>query len=138
MNLMRTSLIGLIVFGAAHAASAQQTSVDFGATSAPSVQQTSVDVKRLPIDLTKVTRELRQSAATESRSGLNLRYRIDVYGQAPRIELFTKEDNIEYGRAPYGAPTHQEMIDHVTPQEYRAPYADIGNLIRWINDKKNK
>jgi hypothetical protein len=138
MNLMRTSLIGLIVFGAAHAASAQQNSADFGATNAASVQQTSVNVNRLPIDLTKVTRQLRQSAATESRSGLNLRYRIDVYGQAPRIELFTKQDNLEYGRAPYGGPTHQEMIDHVTPQEYRAPYADIGNLVRWINDRKKQ
>ena len=123
MNLMRVSLIGLMVFGAAHAASAQQTSVD---------------VKRLPIDLTKVTRELRQSAATESRNGLNIRYRVAVYGQAPRIELFTKEDNLAYGPAPYGAPTHREMIDHVTPQEYRAPYADIGSLIRWLNDKSKK
>ena len=123
MNLKRVSLIGLLVFGAAHAASAQQTSVD---------------VKRLPIDLTKVTRELRQSTATESRTGLNIRYRVDVYGQAPRIELFTKQDNLAYGPAPYGAPSHQEMINHVTPQEYRAPYADIGSLIRWLNDKAKK
>ena len=120
---MRVPLIGLLIFGAAHAASAQQTSVD---------------VKRLPIDLAKVTRELRQSAATESRNGLNLRYRVAVYGQAPHIELFTKEDNLGYGPAPYGAPTHQEMINHVTPQEYRAPYADIGSLIRWLNEKSKK
>jgi len=123
MNLKRASLIGLLVFGAAHAASAQQTSVD---------------VKRLPIDLAKVTRELRQSTATENRTGLNLRYRVDVYGQAPRIELFTKQDNLAYGPAPYGAPTHRDMIEHVTPQEYRAPYADIGNLIRWLNEKSKK
>jgi len=123
MNLMRASLIALLVFAAAHTASAQQTSVD---------------VKRLPIDLTKVTRELRQSAATESRSGLNIRYRVDVYGQAPRIEIFTKQDNLAYGPAPYGAPTHQEMIDHVTPQEYRAPAADIGNLIRWLTERSKK
>lgn len=123
MNLMRVSLIALLVVGGAHAASAQQTSVD---------------VKRLPIDLAKVTRELRQSAATESRTGLNLRYRVDVYGQAPRIEIFTKEDNLANGPAPYGAPSHREMIEHVTPQEYRAPYADIGNLIRWISDKGKK
>jgi len=123
MNLMRASLIALLVFGAAHTASAQQTSVD---------------VKRLPIDLTKVTRELRQSAATETRSGLNIRYRVDVYGQAPRIEIFTKQDNLAYGPAPYGAPTHRDMIEHVTPQEYRAPYADIGNLIRWLNERSKK
>jgi hypothetical protein len=123
MNLMRASFIGLLVFGAAQAASAQQTSVD---------------VKRLPIDLAKVTRELRQSTATETHTGLNIRYRVDVYGQAPRIELFTKQDNLAYGPAPYGAPTHRDMIEHVTPQEYRAPYADIGNLIRWLNDRSKK
>jgi hypothetical protein len=123
MNLMRASLIALLVFGAAHTAAAQQTSVD---------------VKRLPIDLAKVTRDLRQSAATETRSGLNIRYRVDVYGQAPRIEIFTKEDNLAYGPAPYGAPTHRDMIEHVTPQEYRAPYADIGNLIRWLSEKSKK
>jgi hypothetical protein len=124
MNMMRASLIGLLIFGAAHAASAQQTSVD---------------VKRLPIDLTKVTRDLRQAAATESHdNGLHIRYTVDVYGQSPRIELFTKQDNLTHGPVPYGAPSHQEMIDHVTPQEYRAPYADIGNLIRWLSDKAKK
>ena len=123
MKLWQVSLIGLVLFGAADSAFAQQTSVD---------------VKRLPIDLTKVTRDLRQSAATESRTGLHIRYTVDVYGQAPRIELFTKQDNLEYGPAPYGAPTHRDMIEHVTPQEYRAPYADIGNLIRWLNEKSKK
>jgi|SRR6185369_3529613 len=123
MKLWQVSLIGLLLFGAADKAVAQQTSVD---------------VKRLPIDLAKVTRDLKQSAATESRSGLNLRYRVDVYGQAPRIEIFTKQDNLAYGPAPHGAPTHQEMIDHVTPQEYRAPAADIGNLIRWLTERSKK
>ena len=123
MKLWQVSLIGLLLFGAADKAFAQQTSVD---------------VKRLPIDLAKVTRDLKQSAATESRSGLNLRYRVDVYGQAPRIEIFTKQDNLAYGPAPHGAPTHQEMIDHVTPQEYRAPSADIGNLIRWLSERSKK
>jgi hypothetical protein len=124
MKPLRALLIGLLVFGAARAASAQQTSVD---------------VKRLPIDLTKVTRDLRQAAATESQNnGLHIRYTIDVYGQSPRIELFNKQDNLGNGPVPYGAPSHQEMINHVTPQEYRAPYADFGNLIRWLSDKAKK
>ena len=123
MKLWQVSLIALVLFGAADSAFAQQTSVD---------------VKRLPIDLTKVTRDLRQSAATESRTGLHIRYTVDVYGQAPRIELFTKQDNLEKGPVPYGAPSHQEMINHVTPQEYRAPYADFGSLIRWLSDKAKK
>jgi hypothetical protein len=123
MKRWQVSLIGLLLFGAADAAFAQQTSVD---------------VTRLPIDLAKVTRELRQSAVNESHNGLHIRYTVDVYGQAPRIELFTKQDNLGSGPVPYGAPSHQEMINHVTPQEYRAPYADIGNLIRWLSDKAKK
>jgi hypothetical protein len=123
MHLMRASLIGLLMLGAAQAASAQQTSVD---------------VKRLPIDLTKITRDLRQSAATQSHDGLHIRYTVDVYGQAPRIELFTKQDNLTAGPVPYGAPSHREMIEHVTPIEYRAPFADIGALVRWLSDKANK
>lgn len=123
MKRWQVSLIGLLLFGAADAAFAQQTSVD---------------VTRLPIDLAKVTRELRQSAVNESHNGLHIRYTVDVYGQAPRIEFFTKQDNLASGPVPYGAPSHQEMINHVTPQEYRAPYADIGNLIRWLSDKAKK
>jgi hypothetical protein len=123
MKLWQVSLMGLLTIGAADAAFAQQPSVD---------------VKRLPIDLTKVTRDLRQSAATESHNGLHIRYTVDVYGQAPRIEFFTKQDNLAKGPVPYGAPSHQEMINHVTPQEYRAPYADVGNLIRWLSDKAKK
>src|ERR1044072_8655689 len=123
MHLMRASLIGLLVFGGAYTASAQQTSVD---------------VKRLPIDLARVTTQLRQSAATESHNGLHIRYTVDVYGQAPRIELFTKQDNLGTGPVPYGAPSHREFIEHNTPQEYRAPAADLGSLSAWLTAKAAK
>jgi hypothetical protein len=123
MNLMRVVLVGLIVLAAAGVASAQQTSVD---------------VKRLPLDLNKVTRQLRQSAASESGNGLHIRYTVDVYGQAPRIDLFTKQDNLATGPVPYGAPSHREMIEHVTPIEYRAPYADLSALLRWLSEKSKK
>ena|SRR5882672_8584473 len=123
MNLIRASLIGLVMLGAAQAAAAQQTTID---------------VKRLPLDLTKVTRELRQSAATESHSGLRIRYAIAVYGQAPRIELFTRQDNLLNGPVPYGAPSHRDMIDQVTPIEYRAPGADLSALLRWLAEKTNR
>ena len=123
MNPMRVLLIALLTLGAAQAAAAQQTPVD---------------VTRLPIDLAKVTRQLRQSPASESRNGLHIRYTIDVYGQAPRIELFTRQDNLATGPVPYGAPTHREFLEHVTPIEYRAPIMDFSALIRWLSDKANK
>ena len=121
---MRVVLIGLLFMGAANVASAQQ--------------QAPVDVKRLPIDLARVTSQLRQSAATESHNGLHIRYTIDVYGQAPRIELFTKQDNLTNGPVPYGAPTHREFIEHVTPMEYRAPAANFAALIAWLTEKAKK
>ena len=120
MNLIRASLVGLLVLGAAHAASAQQTSVD---------------VKRLPVDLNKLTRDLRQTAASESHNGLHIRYTVDVYRQAPRVEFFTKQDNLKSGPVPYGAPSHREMIEHVTPIEYRPPVMDFSALLRWLSDK---
>ncbi len=124
MHLMRVVLIGLVVLGTANLAAAQQ--------------QAPVDVKRLPIDLAKVTSQLRQSAATESHNGLHIRYTVDVYGEAPRIELFTKQDNLATGPVPYGAPTHREFIEHVTPQEYRAPAANFAALIAWLTQKAAK
>jgi hypothetical protein len=132
MHLKRASLIGLLIIGAAHAAAAQQTSADV------SPRAISVDVNRLPIDLAKITRQLRQTQGTESHTGLHIRYTIDVYGAAPRIEFFTKEDNLQAGPVPYGAPTHHEMISHVTPQEFSAPIADFGALFRWLADRGNK
>jgi len=101
----------------------------------PAAAQSSVDVGKLPIDLERIQRQLRQGAVREERDGLNLRYVVDVYGQAPRIELFAPAPNLMTGPSPYGAPTHRQMIDMVTPQEYRAPAADFGSLFRWLADK---
>jgi hypothetical protein len=98
-------------------------------------QDQPVNVAKLPIDLSRIQRQLKQETAREERDGLNLRYFIPVYGQAPRIELFTNQDNLQNGPEPYGAPTHRDMINAVTPQEYRAPAADFSALLRWFADK---
>ncbi len=94
-----------------------------------------VDVDKLPIDLHRIERILRQPAVREEHDVLRLRFTVDVYGQAPRLQLFTREDNLTFGRAPYGAPTHREMVDVATPKEYRAPVADFSALMRWIQQK---
>jgi hypothetical protein len=100
--------------------------------------QEAVDVSRLPINLEKIQRELRQSAIREERDGLNLRYVIDVYGQAPPILLYETDFDEVHGPVPNSAPTHKEMIQHVTPIEYRAPAADLGALLRWLADRSQK
>jgi len=100
--------------------------------------QTTVDVDRLPINLERIQRQLQQSTDREEHEGLKLRYVVDVYGKAPPIVLFGPDDNLVYGPVPYGAPTHREMIEHVTPREYRTPAADLGALARWLAERAKK
>jgi hypothetical protein len=100
-----------------------------------SAGQEAVDVSKLPVDLARIERQLRQASVREERDGLNLRYFVDVFGQAPRLELFAPQENLLTGPVPYGAPTHQQMIEMITPQEHRAPAADFGALFRWLADK---
>ena len=97
--------------------------------------ESTVDVSRLPINLDRIQRQLRQSTVSD---GLRLRYVVDVFGQAPRIELFGGLENALTGPAPYGAPTHQDMLQIMTPQEFSAPAANFGNLFRWLADKAKK
>jgi hypothetical protein len=102
-------------------------------------KDSNVDVGKLPVNLARIQKQLQQSNVREERDGLNLRYFVPVYGQAPRIELFpNREPGLFTAPPPYGAPTHRQMIDQVTPQEYRAPAADFSALFRWFADKSKK
>ena len=119
---LKLTAIAVVLSGVAGTAMAQQ-----------------VDVSRLPLDLVRIERQLRQSAITsEVRDGLNLRYQVEVFGRAPEIRLFSPEDNLTTGPVPYGAPTHREVIEHITPREFRSPVMDFNSLIRWLAEKAKK
>jgi hypothetical protein len=129
---MRSFAAALIVLSLAGHAAAQQPE-------APAPAGPAVDVDRLPIDLRRVQRELQQSqTVVEERDGLNLRYTIQIYGSSPRLLIFDEDANLVGGPVPYGAPTHREIIDHITPREYRAPVADFSALLRWLADRGKK
>ena len=99
-------------------ASARPTGTS-GISAETPVPVSGIDVTRLPIDLQRIERRFRQGQIREERDGLNLRYYVDVFAQAPRIVLFTPEDNLRYGPVPYGGPTHREMLDMITPRQFR-------------------
>jgi hypothetical protein len=107
------------------------------ATSTAQTQET-VDVSLLPLNLDRIQRELRQSTIREEHEGLTLRYVVDVYGQAPPIVIFGPEDDLVNGPVPYGGPTRREMLEHMTPKEYRAPSADFSALLRWLVERGNR
>ncbi len=100
-------------------------------------QESSLDADKLPVNIQHIKRQLTASADREEREGLNLRYFVSIYGEAPAIRLFLKDDNLKTGPVPYGAPTHQEFIDFWTPQEFRAPVMDFGSALRWLTDRLN-
>jgi len=146
LNLMPNRWIGptaLLLFGLAQATwVSAQSAADESPKPPVEEPKSSVDVSRLPINLARIERQLRQSTVREDHDGLRLRYVVDVFGQAPRIELFTKQDNLLNGPVPYGGPSHQDLLNIITPQEHRAPAADFSSLVRWLSgkakDKSNK
>jgi hypothetical protein len=132
--MARTPSVAVLLLGlAAGAAGAQER------PSAPTRDSGSIDVNQLGLNLERIQRELRQAiTVSEEQDGLNLRYQIEVYGRAPEIQLFTPDDNLTTGPVPYGAPTHREIVDHITPQEFRSPVMDFNSLFRWLAEKTKK
>ena len=90
------------------------------------------------LNLARIQRGLRKSSERQDYDGLNLRYYVNVFAPAPPINLFTKQDNIAFGLAPYGGPTHGEIMRLITPQEHSAPAADFSGIARWFSGKGKK
>ena len=136
---MRTIAVvssALLVVGLASGASAQTPEpVTEPAAAAPAAKE---PAEQYGLNLARIQRGLRKSAERQDYDGLNLRYYINVYAPAPSIKLFTPLDNLLYGQAPYGGPTHRDMMNVMTPQEFRAPVADFSGIARWLADKAKK
>ncbi len=119
MNFSRFARTAVLVFGLAQAAAGQSATGTSGATtSTPGVVAT-IDVSRLPVDLRRIERQFRASQIREERNGLNLRYFVEVFAPAPKLVIITKQDNVEKGPAPYGGPSHNDMLEMMTPRHFR-------------------
>jgi hypothetical protein len=100
------------------------------ATGAP---DTAVDPSRLGVSVSRIQRGLRMSETRERSSvtPFRLEYQIQVFGTAPRLDLLKDFDISPNAPLAYGAPTHNEFLNHWTPQAYRSPPANIGALAGW-------
>jgi hypothetical protein len=102
------ALLSLFLAGTAQTAAAQSaepTGTSGSTRATPGVVATTIDVSRLPISLQNIERRFRQGQVREERDGLNLRYFVDVFAKAPNIV--------------HSAPTHSDMLEMMTPREYR-------------------
>jgi hypothetical protein len=95
-----------------------------------------IDPTKLGIDLNKVQRGLAIGTPEErlSASGLRLNYRVEVFGELPKMDFFENFDP-KVGPVPFGAPTHKDFLDMVTPQEFRAPMFNFSALAFWAFGK---
>lgn len=97
-----------------------------------------IDPAKLGVSLDRIRRGLAvaESRETMIMNGQKLTVRVEVFGQAPPIDLLgDKEFSFMYGPVPRSAPTHREFIDFVTPQEFKAPAVPIYGLAIWAAQK---
>ena len=123
----------LLVVGLAAGANAQTTE-----TSAQPAPPPPEPTQQYGLNLARIQRGLQKSAERQDYDGLNLRFYVNVYAPAPPIKLFTPLDDLLYGPVPYGGPTHRDMMNVVTPQEFSAPAADFSGIARWFANKAKK
>lgn len=93
---------------------------------------TARDSTRLPVSLARIKRRLASQEEVEEgrRSLLNLNFYVDVYARAPALDIL-QGINLESESVSYGAPTHSEMFEAVTPREWRPRAISTGNLFGW-------
>ena len=138
MRLRHIALAAILVVALSGSALGQSAAPANGSATAGGGVVAMVDVARLPIDMSRIERQFRRTTIREERDGLNLRYFVDVYAKAPPIVLITPEDNVVYGPAPYGGPTHREMLQMMTPREFRASGMMLGSSVGVPRKKTDK
>lgn len=71
---------------------------------------------------------------------LKLATYVEVVAKAPPIQLFGPDPKKELtsGAVPFGGPTHRDMLNIMTPQEFRTPPADLTALINWLAERLAK
>ena len=139
MRLTLLAVVGVLACAQSAAAAGQASSS--AAPQASTTTSAPLSPANPPYSVERVKRELRQlppTTITEKQDGLKLAYYIQVFGSAPTIDFF-KGIDLKQGPVPFKAPpTHAEMLEQMTPQQYRHPVADIPSLLVWLGQQMKK
>jgi len=84
-------------------------------------------VESLGMSFERIKRGLRILPPSTARTPLKLEYYVEVKGIAPSIPLF-RPGEVATGPVPYGAPTHSDMMAHVTPEAFKAGTVPVSSL----------
>ena len=98
----------------------------------PPADGQAIDATKLGVDLSRIQKGLRVAESREklTTDGLRLDFSIQVYGQAPKIEVL-KGIDLFNGAVPGSAPSHNQMIEFWTPAIYRSPDMPVSALAFW-------
>ncbi len=100
-----------------------------------------VDPEALGISLDRIERKLEGKAEVSAGSpfggDLKLDFFVGVVGEAPPIDFFANF-NVHAGPVPGAAPSHREVVDHLTPQAFRSPAPDLLGLAAWLGEQAYK
>ena len=91
-----------------------------------------VDASKLGVSLSRIKRELAQAeaaAAMPEDGRLKFSFTVEVVGSAPKINVL--EGFPVSGAVPYGSPTHEEVLDVLTPKEFRRPIIPFSAIAFW-------
>ena len=115
----------------AQAASRQPPATVGASGDTPAAQ--AVDASRLGVSMSRIQKGLRVSEARERRStdGLKLEYQVQVYGEAPRIDIIQDFDIGRRAPLQYGAPAHADFLNQWTPQAFRSPRVPLSSMAGW-------
>ena len=127
------TLVGVLLLGLAVPVAAQEP--DAPPPPAPVSDEPVIDATKLGVSLSRIAVGLRTAESRQQTNpgGLRLEYMVQVYGLAPRIRLFDGVDLVG-GSVPGTAPTHNQVIDHLTPKSFSAPALPISALAFWAAD----
>jgi hypothetical protein len=103
-----------------------------------------IDATKLGVSLSRIQKGLRTAEAREQRKddGLRLEFNVQVYGTAPRIDIFPEGTDLVGGAVPGTAPSHGQLLEFVTPPIYRQPAMPLSAFAmlaaQWLTDKSKK
>ena len=108
----------------------------------PSQPEPEFDVTKLGVSLKRIQQGLFIAESREKQGGdaMHLEFNVQVYGKSPKIEVLKGVDLFN-GAVPGTAPSHRQVIEHLTPQIYRTPSMPISALAMWAAQhfwEKNK
>jgi len=90
--------------------------------------QAAPSIDSLGMSFARIKRELRTLPPSTAQTPLKVEYYVEVQGLAPPIPIF-RPGELTTGPVPYGAPTHADMMSHVTPEEFKSPRIPVSGIV---------